>query len=316
MVESVAGGGCVDFLASKHTASRITWEARWDIFVPLRVLIGVLLLKRAHRLAKCWAVQALVGIVLGVLFVLSVAWHQGDVNDEDVAELASTIPRGPMTAVTQGYDFMSFALEKVLAWQDRKYGFPQGQALLIGATFAGAMAGIRILKDGPVPEDPIDEVMFTIGRDGRRVDSLPPATVPFFQYLFTAMLWLLGASLLLTATAWPVANVFIFMLVVIWSWMVHCVSLVTQWLRSSQPGQYTELISSSEVEMQMEKATAQALDALRDYIQRNPSAMHKVSQTAFHGLKRMVKDPSMKVSALCYDEGHNYKHHNGGCNVL
>lgn len=320
MAETAASGGCIDFMASSTAGSRITWEARWDVFVPLRILLGLVLLKGAHRSAKSWMMQALVGVVVGLLFVLSVAWHHGDVEDQDIAELVAAFARGPTIITTQCYEFVSSALERVFAWHDPKYGFPQGQALLTGASIAGGMSGIRLLKDGKIPEEPVGEIFFTIGRDGRRVDKLPAATVPLLQYVFTAMLWMLGASLVLTSTAWPIANVFVFVVVLCWNWLLHFASCIAQWNQSSQPGQYTELISSEEVEMQMEKATAQALESLRVYLSRNPAAMQKVSSTAYDGLKRMVKDPGMKVSALCYDDGNSYEDHSGGflrsCSVL
>merc|ERR550514_699085 len=109
----------------------------------------------------------------------------------------------------------------------------------------GARQSMNFFAGNPEIEGP---VFFNIGRDGRRVDQLPPR--PWAQRCLALFFWSLGLVLLLTSTDSLACSALVTLLALMGSYIKHWINLWLISCNSVQDGYFRPLMSKKDYDAQ------------------------------------------------------------------
>lgn len=122
------------------------------------------------------------------------------------------------------------------------------------------------------PDHPVGEVSFTIGRDGRRIDTLPAA--PLVQRWFGLALFYAGYGLLLFSTHHMAVSGVIFLTAVFFD---DIVNIALSRASGGPREHFCEQLSQESFDAQTQTFTSTAVSELRNYIRQNPKVMRSVA---------------------------------------
>lgn len=292
----------------------LAWEWRLDFSVLAHIIGGFILIRHDRAIQQIPALHAL----MGSLVPLATAWLVAGRNIEP-ADLPDEVSMlwAPLVLVTQASLKVTLAMVVVASGGGLLLfrALPPRSSLFVllrlvvplcgVVKFANALLQEFITEDpndllptavvdsffvlfiGAVvsrcllasPEDPVGEVSFTIGRDGRRIDTLPAA--PLSQRWFGLALFYAGYGLLLFSTHHMAASGVIFLTSVFFDDIVNIA------LSRSSAGpreHFCEQISQDAFDAQTKTVSSNALSELRNYIRQNPKVMRRVAADRVNNL--------------------------------
>merc|ERR1711957_223083 len=150
-----------------------------------------------------------------------------------------------------------------------------------GASY-GANMGMRVFASYP---DPIGEVLFRIGSNGRRIDLWAPT--PWPQWLLGVAIWLAGLLLLLTSTHVDSASAALTVLCIFYESIAHMLGMQAMAIGSTlTPHDLRPMMSRAAYEMEARTCTADAVAALRRQLQLQPHLVRCVREDSELRLRR------------------------------
>jgi len=298
---------------------RVTWEQQVDPWVLGRLILGAVLVSYHIPLRESSALHAALGGIASLLVVMIVVvwWMigsaRGAVNGSGVLPLGgfftslamllcALVPSLREALISIVRPDSSSDIAAWLSWRDPVFNLPVGWiavisclVLVISTLLLGVRWSLYYFASTPEPEG---EVPFTIGRDGRRIDILPPTPLP--QRCLGWLIWQLGFFLLLQSTYLDACSLALTMLVLGKDLFIQSALQRFQAVLGAElePNNLRTLMSTKAYEEQGKQHTAAAIAKLQRYIQTNSGAMDRVRE-----------DTELRVRR--FSDGFGHFHHPG-----
>jgi hypothetical protein len=298
----------IDELPTGVSSMSVKWEETIDQSVVFLMLLGAFLLLGCRMLQSSQLVHAVIGATVSAALIIFAAtwWLYNNARNTLGVPFAGfltflmtsalallPIDLSIFSSVGPSSSTIRNTIWTLLNWRDPFYGLPIGwmlAALFSGIFFFTILSGARwSMAYFASPPDPEGEVLFEIGRDGRRIDILPPT--PFPQQLLGWMIWLAGLLILLQSTYSDIASLTFTMIVLCWQNLSHC---IFSWLggfcglcrRDLAPSDLRPLVSLDTYARQTRIDTHVAIANLQKHIQRHRDVFHRLGEKSELRIRR------------------------------
>jgi len=295
--------GCIEVtkLPKNIGKVRAQWERYLDLWVLIRIVVGLVLVWEWEPLSQAVGLHASIGGLTCLLIVLlGILWwilrqlrgtigQRVPVGGGLLAFFAWWAPFAPDFVFNMlAPKWLTLAgLEDLWNFKEPFFNMPIGAISIAVLGFAcvasiswGARIGIRFLASAP---DPDHEVLFMIGPDGRRIDVLPPT--PFPQRCLGWTLWAIGMSLLLFSTHSDGVSFLVVIFALARGYLTHCWN-VWWMMRDASQDCFTPQITDKMYEDQGQQRTAAEITKLQGFIRANPTFLSRFSDGAELRLRR------------------------------
>lgn len=287
-VDLPPGDACVwiDKLPDGAGKMRVTWGQSADPWIFGRLLLGALLVCNCVSLRESTALHAAMGGAgsLGVLVIVASLWFYSSAR----SAINGNIPLGGLLTSmgmmmcvlvpSIGQALVSIVTPSsatdLWAWLNLSfYNVPVGWivavcsvAIILKTISVGARWSVAHFAS---PPDPEGDMLFEIGRDGRRIDlGLPP--VPLSQRCLGILIWLSGIALLLQSTDSDVWSLALTLCVLFKDTIFNLLGQLHCRLRGSDQFEpchlHPRIVTMDAYEIEGKRHTVAALAQLRQYI--------------------------------------------------
>lgn len=298
----------------------LAWEQHWDMAALARVVCGLVLIRCAQVLRESSALHAL----LGALAPLALAWGATVGNIETaklpavVVMAMNAVMQAPATVVavvvavasvcghllargaraSQASSMLNMLIGVLaplfgalgrqasvslddMSQHDPDDQLPMGWIAVVSTLVSSVALWGWMLAS---PEDPVGEVSFIIGHDGRRIDAL--LATPLSQRCLGFALTCTGCVLLLRSTHCEALSTIIFLAAFFWNDVAHFLMVRVAVVSAATCEDFREPISQKAFEAQGQSCTATAMAGLQRYLRENPWVIRNVADDSVNQLQR------------------------------